>query len=63
MNKVAIVTGGTRGIGEAISVALQEMGYTVAANYAGNDERSQASNGMSAIIKHVWTAARALARP
>ena len=35
--RVAIVTGGTRGIGEAISVGLQEAGYKVAANYVGND--------------------------
>ena len=38
MSRVALVTGGTRGIGEAISVSLKEAGYTVAANYAGNDE-------------------------
>jgi acetoacetyl-CoA reductase len=37
MGRVAVVTGGTRGIGEAISMALKEKGYTVAANYAGND--------------------------
>ena len=38
MSRVALVTGGTRGIGEAISVALKDAGYTVVANYAGNDE-------------------------
>jgi acetoacetyl-CoA reductase len=38
MTRVAVVTGGTRGIGEAISVALQQAGYRVAANYAGNDD-------------------------
>ncbi|MGH8246025.1 MAG: acetoacetyl-CoA reductase, partial [Gammaproteobacteria bacterium] len=37
MGRVAIVTGGTRGIGEAISIALKDAGYTIAANYAGND--------------------------
>ncbi|MDM7862281.1 acetoacetyl-CoA reductase [Alteromonas sp. ASW11-36] len=37
MSKVALVTGGTRGIGEAISVGLKNAGYTVIANYAGND--------------------------
>jgi acetoacetyl-CoA reductase len=37
MARVAIVTGGTRGIGRAISVALKDAGYTVVANYAGND--------------------------
>jgi acetoacetyl-CoA reductase len=38
MSRVAVVTGGTRGIGEAISVALKNAGYKVAANYAGNDD-------------------------
>ena len=38
MGRVAVVTGGTRGIGLAISVALKDAGYTVAASYAGNDE-------------------------
>ena len=38
MARVALVTGGTRGIGAAISRALKDAGYKVAANYAGNDE-------------------------
>jgi acetoacetyl-CoA reductase len=38
MQRVALVTGGTRGIGHAISVALKQAGHKVAANYAGNDE-------------------------
>ena len=42
MARVAVVTGGTRGIGEAISVGLKKAGYKVAANYAGNDERAKA---------------------
>lgn len=42
MGRVALVTGGTRGIGEAISVALKGAGYTVAANYGGNDEAAKA---------------------
>ncbi|HVZ01757.1 MAG TPA: acetoacetyl-CoA reductase [Dongiaceae bacterium] len=42
MGRVAVVTGGTRGIGEAISVALKNAGYTVAANYAGNDAAAKA---------------------
>ncbi len=41
MSRVAIVTGGTRGIGEAISVALKNAGNLVAATYAGNDEAAQ----------------------
>ena len=41
MSRVAIVTGGTRGIGEAISVALKDAGNKVAATYAGNDEAAQ----------------------
>ena len=38
MPRVALVTGGTRGIGAAIAKALQTAGYKVAANYGGNDE-------------------------
>ena len=38
MTRTALVTGGTRGIGAAISIALKAAGYTVAASYAGNDE-------------------------
>jgi acetoacetyl-CoA reductase len=42
MGKIALVTGGTRGIGEAISVGLRDAGYTVVANYGGNDEAAAA---------------------
>jgi len=42
MARVALVTGGTRGIGAAISLALKEQGRTVIANYAGNDEAAAA---------------------
>ena len=41
MARVAVVTGGTRGIGRAISVALKDVGYNVAATYAGNEEAAQ----------------------
>ena len=41
MARVALVTGGTRGIGHAISAALKARGYRVAANYAGNDDAAQ----------------------
>jgi len=42
MSRVAVVTGGTRGIGAAISKGLKEAGYNVAATYAGNDEKANA---------------------
>jgi acetoacetyl-CoA reductase len=42
MTRVALVTGGTRGIGEAISIELKQAGFAVAANYGGNDERAKA---------------------
>jgi NAD(P)-dependent dehydrogenase (short-subunit alcohol dehydrogenase family) len=38
MGRVALVTGGTRGIGEAVSIGLKDAGYNVVASYAGNDE-------------------------
>ncbi|ANC92099.1 acetoacetyl-CoA reductase [Azospirillum sp. TSH100] len=41
MARVAVVTGGTRGIGEAVAVALKNAGYKVAANYAGNDQAAE----------------------
>jgi NAD(P)-dependent dehydrogenase (short-subunit alcohol dehydrogenase family) len=41
MSRVALVTGGTRGIGEAISKALKAAGYKVATNYGGNDAAAQ----------------------
>jgi len=42
MSRLAVVTGGTRGIGEAISIMLKANGFTVAATYAGNDEAAAA---------------------
>ncbi|HET9356289.1 MAG TPA: acetoacetyl-CoA reductase [Sphingomicrobium sp.] len=54
MARVAIVTGGTRGIGEAISVALQKMGMKVAANYAGNDERAREFTERTGIPAFKW---------
>jgi 3-oxoacyl-[acyl-carrier-protein] reductase (EC 1.1.1.100) len=41
MSRVALVTGGTRGIGAAISIALKAAGYRVVANYAGNEEKAK----------------------
>jgi len=49
MARVALVTGGTRGIGAAVSKMLKDKGYTVAANYAGNDEAAKKFNGETGI--------------
>ena len=52
MSRVALVTGGTRGIGEAISIALKKQGRTVVASYAGNTEAAEAfhkANGIEVI--------------
>ena len=57
MARVAIVTGGTRGIGEAISVALKDMGMSVAANYAGNDERAREFSDRTGIPAYKWDVA------
>lgn len=57
MARVAIVTGGTRGIGEAISCALAAQGITVAANYAGNDERAKACAERHKIAVYKWDVA------
>ena len=57
MTRVALVTGGTRGIGAAISVALKEAGYKVAANYAGNDEAANAFNAETGIAVYKWSVA------
>jgi len=54
MSKVAIVTGGTRGIGAAVSLALREAGYTVAANYAGNDEAAERFRSETGIAVFKW---------
>ncbi|KQT85167.1 beta-ketoacyl-ACP reductase [Aurantimonas sp. Leaf443] len=54
MARVAIVTGGTRGIGAAISKALKAAGYTVAANYAGNDEAAKAFAEETGIAVFKW---------
>jgi acetoacetyl-CoA reductase len=54
MSRVAIVTGGTRGIGAAISKALKGAGYSVAASYAGNDEAAKAFNAETGIHVYKW---------
>lgn len=50
MSKVALVTGGTRGIGEAICVALKNAGYMVVANYGGNDNAARAFTDRTGIV-------------
>ncbi len=57
MARVAVVTGGTRGIGEAISKGLQAAGYTVAATYAGNDEKANAFKAATGIAVYKWDVA------
>ncbi len=57
MARVAIVTGGTRGIGEAISIALRDMGMKVAATYVGNDERARAFTDRTGIACYKWDVA------
>lgn len=57
MARVAVVTGGTRGIGHAISVALKDAGYTVAANYAGNDEAAAKFKAETGIAVYKWNVA------
>ncbi|MCP1200190.1 acetoacetyl-CoA reductase [Notoacmeibacter sp. MSK16QG-6] len=54
MGRVAIVTGGSRGIGAAISKALKEAGHTVAATYAGNDEKAAAFTDETGIKTFKW---------
>jgi acetoacetyl-CoA reductase len=57
MARVAVVTGGTRGIGEAISIALKAAGYQVAANYAGNDEAANKFKAATGIPVYKWSVA------
>ena len=54
MGRVALVTGGTRGIGEAISVALKAAGKTVVANFAGNEEAAKAFTEKTGIPAYKW---------
>jgi len=57
MARVALVTGGTRGIGAAICKALKAEGYSVAANYAGNDEAANAFKAETGIPVYKWSVA------
>jgi acetoacetyl-CoA reductase len=57
MARVALVTGGSRGIGAAVSQALKAAGYTVAANYAGNDDAAARFKGGTGIPVFKWSVA------
>ncbi len=57
MSRTALVTGGTRGIGAAISIALKDAGYIVAANYAGNDEAAAKFTEETGIRTFKWSVA------
>ncbi|MBC7139265.1 MAG: beta-ketoacyl-ACP reductase [Defluviimonas sp.] len=57
MSRTALVTGGSRGIGAAISVSLQAAGYKVAANYAGNDEAAANFTRETGIPTYKWSVA------
>ena len=57
MGRIALVTGGTRGIGAATSIALNDAGYTVAANYAGNDEAAKKFTAETGIPAYKWSVA------
>src|ERR1700693_2249313 len=54
MARVAVVTGGTRGIGASVSKALKAAGYNVAANYAGNDEAAAKFKAETGIPVYKW---------
>ena len=54
MSRIAVVTGGTRGIGEAISKALKQDGYTVIATYAGNDDAAAKFKAETGVETRKW---------
>ena len=54
MSRIAIVTGGTRGIGAAICLSLRDSGHKVAANYGGNDDKARAFTETTGIPSYKW---------
>src|SRR3546814_6010977 len=54
MARVALVTGGTRGIGAAISIAMKQAGYAVAATYGGNDDAARKFKDEHGIAVYKW---------
>lgn len=57
MSRVAVVTGGSRGLGSAISVALKEAGYKVAATYARSDEKAKKFSDKTGVPVYKWDVA------
>ncbi|MEE9453703.1 MAG: acetoacetyl-CoA reductase [Paracoccaceae bacterium] len=57
MKRVALITGGTRGIGAAIAVAMQDAGYSVAVSYAGNDAAAEKFTTKTGIPAYKWSVA------
>lgn len=57
MARLALVTGGTRGIGEAICIALRDAGFAVVANYVGSEERARAFTDKTGIPAYRWNVA------
>ena len=57
MARLALVTGGTRGIGEAICIALRDAGFAVVANYVGSEERAKAFTDKTGIPAYRWNVA------
>ena len=54
MARVAFVTGGTRGIGEAVCLALKDQGFTVVANYGGDEAKARSFTAANGIPAYKW---------
>ena len=57
MERLALVTGGTRGIGAAVSIALRDAGYRVAANFVGDEARAASFSEKNGIAVYQWDVA------